>query len=348
MLLFLVRKLFGLVITTFIICFIFNNIIEFLERRAPIPRRLILVSVYVVFLCIVVGVLSLVMPRMASETRIFFKQLPESFDALHRWLDALAEGHSYIAPVVYGVKEALDINNILGMNRDALVRVAVTVLDHVSQYVTYFFLGTLFSFLILFDLPNLSAKTRELSRTRFRYVYEEMAGSVARFAMVVGATFQAQVFIAVVNTSLTALGLWLLQIQPVALLSVIVFFAGLIPVLGIFISSAPILLLGFNIQGWVLALKAAGMLTIVHLVETYFLNPNIFSAVLKINPVLTLIILYIGHSLFGIWGVLLGAPVSVYIYRYILLAEESAPGEQAAPRARAVTPAPPYGHPNEP
>ncbi len=30
-------------------------------------------------------------------------------------------------------------------------------------------------------------------------------------------------------------------------------------------------------------------------------------------------ILYIGHSLFGMWGVLLGVPVSVFIYRYALM-----------------------------
>ena len=62
------------------------------------------------------------------------------------------------------------------------------------------------------------------------------------------------------------------------------------------------------------------MIAIVHIVEAYILNPRIVSAVLKINPILTLIILYIGYSLFGVWGVLLGVPVSVYIYRYLLLA----------------------------
>ena len=61
------------------------------------------------------------------------------------------------------------------------------------------------------------------------------------------------------------------------------------------------------------------MIIVAHAVEAYVLNPNIFSAMFKINPVLTLIILYIGHSLFGFWGILLGAPVSVYIYRHVIL-----------------------------
>jgi predicted PurR-regulated permease PerM len=57
----------------------------------------------------------------------------------------------------------------------------------------------------------------------------------------------------------------------------------------------------------------------VHVVEAYILNPRIVSAVFKINPLLTLIILYLGHSLFGMWGVLLGVPTAVYVYRYIIL-----------------------------
>jgi predicted PurR-regulated permease PerM len=338
-LLYLVRKLFGLVFLTFILCYIFNNVVEFLERRIPARRRFHLVMVYFVFLAVLVGMLSIVMPRMAVETKIFLQQLPESLDTTHRWLDDMAARYVYLAPLFVGVKETLNVNKMLGIKTDALVSVAVIVVNQVTQYVTYFFLGTVFSFTILFDLPNLSARIQALRHTRMRDVYEETAESVAKFALVVGAAFQAQIFIAMLNTTLTALGLWMLNIKPVALLSIIVFFAGLIPVLGIFISSVPILLLAFNLQGWVLALKAAGMIAFVHAVEAYFLNPNIFSAVLKINPIITLIILYIGHTLFGLWGILLGVPVSVYIYRYILLAGSNAdipaePGEgsEAPPR----------------
>ncbi len=319
-LLYLVRDLFGLVFLTFILCYIFNNVVNFWERRIAIPRRVRLVVLYLVFIAMVVFILSLVMPRIASETKIFLQQFPESLDTLQDKLQEMAVKQPYLAPPLMSFKQTLTLDNLLGVNRQAMVGLAVKVLNQVTHYITYFFFGTLFSFFILFDLPNLSEKTKSLSETRFRAVFEETADSVAKFAMVVGAAFQAQIFIALLNTTLTALGLWLLHISPVALLSVIVFFAGLIPVLGLFISSVPILLLAFNAHGWVLALKAAGMIAIVHIIEAYILNPQIVSAVLKINPILTLIILYIGYSLFGVWGVLLGVPVSVYIYRYLLLA----------------------------
>jgi predicted PurR-regulated permease PerM len=224
-----------------------------------------------------------------------------------------------LGPVLEGLKETVSIKNLLGISREALLEFVVGFFNRIGHFGTYFILSSLFSFLILFDFPNLRERVLALRDTRFRDVYDETADSVAKYALAVGYTFQAQIGIAVLNTLLTAIGLAILDIGTVTLLSSIVFFAGLIPVWGTFISSIPILLLAFNNGGIALGLKAGGMIVLVHVVEAYILNPRIVSAVFKINPLLTLIILYLGHSLFGMWGVLLGVPTAVYVYRYIIL-----------------------------
>jgi predicted PurR-regulated permease PerM len=136
---------------------------------------------------------------------------------------------------------------------------------------------------------------------------------------VVGENFRAQIMVSALNTILTAIGLNLMGIGGVALLCTMVFFCGLIPVLGVFISSIPIMLMAVNTGGINLSLWAALMIIFIHLMEAYVLNPHIVSAVMKINPVLTLIILYIAHSLIGLWGMLLGVPISVYIYRQMVV-----------------------------
>ena len=323
-LLYLVRKVFGLVFLTFILCHIFNNIILRLEHRTRLKRHLWTVAVYLFFVAAVAGLLFLALPNIIGEAKLFITKLPQSLDAVRTYLDELAHRQPQMALVFERVKEAVSIKNLLGINRGALVEFLVGSFNRTLHYTTYFLLAILFSFLILLDFPNLKARVRALHATRFKAVYDETAGSVIQFALVVGHTFQAQILIAVLNTIMTALGLWLLQMETIALLSSIVFFAGLIPVWGTFISSIPILLLAFNEGGMGLAGKAVFMIAFVHVVEAYILNPRIFSAVLKINPLLTLIILYVGHSLFGLWGVLLGVPVAVYVYRYILMVPDAA------------------------
>ena len=116
---------------------------------------------------------------------------------------------------------------------------------------------------------------------------------------------------------LTAVCLHILGIKAVALLCTLVFICGLIPVLGMIISSVPIVLMAINGGGMELGLWAVVMIIGIHMIETYVLNPRIVSSVMHINPVMTLIILYIAHSLIGMWGMLLGVPVAVYVYRKI-------------------------------
>jgi len=333
LLLYLVRRLFGLVFLTFILCFIFNNLIERLSRWTRLPRRLWTVIIYAVFLAVVITTLSSIGPKVVNESTAFLKQVPQTLEKLRESLGQITAQQPQLEPLTERIQQSLTLENLLGTSQDKLLEISLTSLNRLTHYFSWFLLGVLFSFLILFDYPRLKAAVLALSRSRMKEVYEETAASVIRFALVVGANFQAQIMIACVNTILTAIGLWILNIKPLILLSTMVFFAGLIPVLGTFISSVPILLVAINSGGPVLMFWALTMIVFVHTVEAYILNPNIISAVMKINPVLTLIILYIGHTLFGLWGVLLGVPVSVYIYRYIILSRigDRSPGEKARP-----------------
>lgn len=173
-------------------------------------------------------------------------------------------------------------------------------------------LALLFSFLISLDLSRLGEEVRNLRASRLREFYKEVAQPVVRFAYVVGRAIQAQAMIAVVNTVLTLVGLMVLGVPSLAVLSMIVFLCSFIPVLGVFLSTAPIMLVALNAGGLNLALLSVVMVILVHAVEAYFLNPLIYGKHLKLNPVLVLIILFIGHHAFGAWGMLLGVPVAHY------------------------------------
>lgn len=182
-----------------------------------------------------------------------------------------------------------------------------------------FLLALLFSFLIVLDLPRLSASVRELEHTRLRFIYEEVADNIYQFGKVLGHAMQAQFYIAIVNTFLTAVGLHLMGMgNHVAFLSVIVFLCSFIPVAGVFISSVPICLIALNTGGVRLVMFAVGMITFIHMVEGYVLNPLIYGARLRLNPVIVLIILTVGGKLFHIWGLILGLPVCTYLFSYAI------------------------------
>lgn len=121
------------------------------------------------------------------------------------------------------------------------------------------------------------------------------------------------------NSFLTAIGISILGLgQSVAFLSVIVFFCSFIPVAGVFVSSIPICLISLQTSGLQTMLLSIVMVTVIHLIEGYILNPRIYGTYMRINPVIVLIILTIGGKLFNLWGLILGVPVCTYIFGYAI------------------------------
>ena len=193
---------------------------------------------------------------------------------------------------------------------------AVTIMLYRATATTL--LALLFSYLILIDLNKLKAGTGRLRTSRVGDFYEEAAPPIARFGILLGRAVEAQAAIAVINTLLTLIGLLLLKIPLVAMLSVIVFVCSFIPVLGVFISTTPIVLVALNAGGPGLSLAAIALVIVIHLIEAYVLNPIIYGRHMRLNPVLTLIILYVGYHVFGLWGMLLGVPVARYFTHDVL------------------------------
>ncbi len=312
-LLYLFRDMFGLVFITFIMCFIVSGISHYLRRKYRLNRRVVVVCTYLIFLMSVSAFLVYIPPRLLSETINFTEQLPKSINSVGNWINNNLGQNELIAPLLPQIKEAM-LPESMVVSAWNIVR---GMLEKGLHYFGWFFLAMLFSFLIMFDLPELSKGMRRLRFTRLAESYRETADSILLFAKVVGENFRAQLMISVINTILTAICLHFLGVNAIALLCTIVFMCGLIPVLGMWISSVPIVLMAINSGGIELGLWALAMIIAIHMLEAYVLNPRIVSSVMHINPVMTLIILYIAHSLIGMWGMLLGVPTAVYIYRKI-------------------------------
>ncbi|MCA8963406.1 MAG: AI-2E family transporter [Planctomycetes bacterium] len=188
----------------------------------------------------------------------------------------------------------------------------------VIGYASSFLLSLLFSFLIVLDLRKLSRGVHGLAGTRVGFIYNEVADNIAGFARVLGRALEAQLFIAVCNTILTAIGIWMMGLENLLVLSAIVFFFSFIPVVGTIISSTPICLVALQSGGVSSMLLAILLIVIIHSLETYVLNPQIYGHHMHMNPVLVLIVLTIFGKLFGVWGLILGIPIVNYVFRHAI------------------------------
>jgi predicted PurR-regulated permease PerM len=215
-------------------------------------------------------------------------------------------------------QDQLLLNALMAVQFQRVRQYAPTVTVMLYRATATTLLALLFSFLILIDLNRIKAGISRLRTSRVGDFYQEAAPPIARFGIVLGRAVEAQAAIAVVNTVLTLIGLLLLDIPLVAMLSIIVFVCSFVPVLGVFISTTPIVLVALNTGGPGLSLAAIGLVILIHAIEAYVLNPIIYGRHLKLNPVLTLIILYVGYHAFGLWGMLLGVPVARYFIHDVI------------------------------
>lgn len=252
---------------------------------------------------------------------------PEAYDA------RLAE--------YYNRQDQLYLNAIMAEQFESVRENAPAVINMLYRATATTLLALLFSFLILFDLKRIKRGLERLQDSRIGDFYHEAAQPIVRFGLLVGRAIEAQAVIACVNTVLTLVGLLLLGIPLVAMLSVIVFACSFVPVLGVFISTTPIVLVALNAGGVSLSLAAIVLIIVIHAIEAYLLNPIIYGRHLKLNPVLTLIILFVAYHVFGFWGMLLGVPVARYIIHDVLgvpFRDRDAPLAAAARRAPRALP----------
>ncbi|UCD28340.1 MAG: AI-2E family transporter [Planctomycetota bacterium] len=348
----LLRHFFVVMFLTFIIGFVMRNIAKFLTSDTRIPYRAAVVIPYLIAVGLLILLMTTAIPRVVDEGIKFSRETPVLLKTLAKEVKQTANKYGFETTLAKYVNagfplsppttqegtdftatqpssDSINIDAMTQKMQSFLLRFltgmigeeeAVSLPDIFIKFVggviggmLHFLLAVLLSFLIVLDFEAIANELKEWRQSTVGRFFQEASASVVEFSAVVGKAFQCQIVVALLNAAITCIGLVILQIEPLLLLTTIVFIFGLIPVLGVFISSVPIILIAFNTFGILHALLALGMIVIVHLLEAYVFNPRIYAARFHLNPVIVLIILLLAHELFGIWGMLLGIPVTHYV-----------------------------------
>lgn len=317
-LIYILRDFFALIFLTFLLVTFTLPLIRKIERRLGLSRALVSTILYLIILVVLGTVVSTVVPALTREASQVATELTDIDQKMMRVRDSIISDYPGFEPIIdaYGSNE--QIQDYMSELRDFAGPRLIATAQLALLCITNTLLALLFSYLIILDLPRLTREYHRFERSKLRDVFAESGQPVIQFGQVVARSFRAQAIIALTNTALTFVGFLVIGVPKVSLLTIVVFFTSFIPVLGVFLSTIPAILIGLNAGGYPMALQVILMVTIVHAIEAYVLNPIIYGNQLKINPVLVLVVLFVGHHFFGLWGMLLGVPVAYYIL-YIVL-----------------------------
>jgi len=182
-------------------------------------------------------------------------------------------------------------------------------------------LSLLFSFFFIYDKPRIAEGVKRLGRdgSMVKWAYTEIAPKIKLFGSLIGKSLEAQLMIAIWNTFLTTGGMVFLGLPGIPFLSALVFVCSFVPLIGVFTSTLPMGLVALSEVGLAGFFQVLWMVFLVHAVEAYLLNPQIYSSKLKLHPLLVLVSLYITEHIAGVTALFLAVPVTVFITKLVFI-----------------------------
>ena len=306
--LFITRSLINLFLLTFIFTFFMYSIQKFLNNKLKkfirIKQRIIIIILYFIFACIIALILYKYVPELIKQTQDVARKIVNFYT------------QSKVSPPKNPILNYL-YNQTQDINLTGFANQGVGIIFQQATAVKNLSLNILFSIILsLFFLLEKNRIIRFTSRfktSKISYIYNEIEYFGIKFTNSFGKVLEAQVMIAFVNSVLSVIALWIMGFPQVFALGIMIFFLGLIPVAGVFISLIPLSMIAFSIGGIKMIIYVLIMIAVLHSLEAYILNPKLMSSKTELPIFYIFFILIFSEHFFGVWGLIIGIPIFIFL-----------------------------------
>lgn len=298
--LFLMRSMINVILITFIISFLMDRLVNLVLKKVNINRKFTVIGLYLFIIAIFTVGISRYLPVIIFEISQLIGQMQSFFSQKH---------DNIIMNYITELYERNEISSYLEQG----VTVLLKYFSDISSFGIQFLISLILSIFFVLEKPKLIAFTNKFKYSKVAPFYNEIAYFGSKFVQTFGKVIEAQFIIALVNCALTTFALWIMDFPHLMGLSILIFFLGLIPVAGVIISLVPLSLIGYTIGGFMLVIYLLVVIMIIHAIEAYILNPKLMSSKTNLPVFYTFIVLIFGEHFFGVWGLIVGIPVFVFL-----------------------------------
>ena len=289
------------------VVYMLNPLVSALERRG-VPRAAGAGIVYVLFLCIVALVISLLVPVVTRQVGQVIDHFP----------DYLADAQATISRLAarFGQEPdfRLDAEQVrewlsAGENRQAVTRYLTglrSVTNSVISGLIIIVLGPVMAFYLLVDLPRLRRGAMTLIPPDRR---EEIKGLMDRIGTAVGGFFRGQLLVALFVGVASSIGLWAIGLPYWLLVGMVAGIFNLVPLVGPFIGGGLAVIIALVSGEPLKAVWAALVLLAVQQIDNHLISPNVMGRTVQLHPVVVMLALLVGASFAGLFGMLVVVPL---------------------------------------
>ena len=327
LLLFYLSKVTYPFIIAIVIAFMINPIVNIFEKRARMPRVLAVLLAMVIIIALFAGLITLLVAEIVSGAAYLATVVPENLDTIINYVenvftDQIIPFYNHLTSVFNKLDEGqrntiiANVQNVgkkIGSTVGAFIQNLFGNIPNILSWFPNAATVLIFSFLATFfiskDWNKFSAFggkiIPEKAKSSGRTVFVDLKRALFGF-------LKAQLTLISITSVIILIGLLILRVDYAITIALITGIVELIPYLGTGIVFVPWIVYEV-ISGDTGHAIGLGVLYIVVIVQRQIVEPKILSSNIGLDPLATLVALFIGFKLFGFLGLIVG-PVSLVIY----------------------------------
>jgi predicted PurR-regulated permease PerM len=262
-----------------------------------LPRTLVTIVLYIIIIGLIVFFACRYIPEIIREIQIIYEEIRKINvpDNLKEYVDIL--------------RKQIDISK----SYDTLMNTLIVTGKSLVQGSANLFISLILSMLFILDIERIKKFISKFKTSKVSRFYNRLEYFGLNFLNSFGKVIQAQFLIALVNSILSTIALWIMGFPQIIGLGFMIFVLSFIPVAGVIISLIPLCLIAFNVGGIIKVISVIIMIALLHGLESYILNPKLMSDKTSLPVFFIFIILIFGEQFMGTWGLLLGIPLVIFI-----------------------------------
>lgn len=277
-----------------------NGLVDFIAKRIRVNRKLVVLLLYAAVVSILVYGVVKYLPVVVNEISQLIKQLTEFYSKPQ---------DNIVFNYIIALLKQYEITTYLNFGMTYLIK----YFSDIGSVGLQILLALILSLFFLLEKERIISFTNRFKYSKIGPFYDELEYFGKKFARTFGKVIEAQFIIATINMAITVAFLWIMGFPQLFGLGILVFFLGLIPVAGVIISLFPLCFIAYSIGGVMKVVYVLMMIAVVHALEAYVLNPKLMSSKTNLPVFYTFIVLIFSEHFFGVWGLILGIPVFVFI-----------------------------------
>jgi sporulation integral membrane protein YtvI len=311
-----------------IIAAILNPFVNYIEVKWKIPRPLATLGVISAIFLVLSGLLFLIITEIIQGTTYLLERMPMYFTFLVDFIEQLLEEH--IFPFYQSISnyfQSLDPNHQVTIQENIeqflkdfantgtnLLQSALLQIPEIVGFVpgslTIFIVVWLATFMMINDWHNLTKKAIDiLPKKVLQFIVNFQKGLKKAFSGYV----KAQLILILITAIIILVGLMVLNVKHALTIALFAALVDLLPLVGTGIIFVPWILFTFITGNYSLTIGIS-ILYMTVLIMRQVIEPKILATSIGVNPLISLIILFITIQIWGILGVIIAPFILIMVY----------------------------------